>query len=78
MFKKKEGYVTERQLNHITNLIDSRIRSIEMRSYGSDNNIAYDKLIVLLIEAGILVESTEDSKPSIRWQGTKYNARKVN
>ena len=36
MFKKNK-YATERQLDHITNLIDSRIRSIELRSYGAPN-----------------------------------------
>jgi len=37
MFKKK-NYVTETQLDHITNLIDKRIQGIELRSYGSPVN----------------------------------------
>ncbi len=78
VFKRKK-YVTEQQLNHITNLIDSRIRSIEIRSYGnpSESNYAYDKIVKVLVEAGILVENTEDPKPTVRWQGSKYNVRKV-
>jgi hypothetical protein len=77
MFKKK-NYVTETQLDHITNLIDKRIQGIELRSYGSPvNTYGYDKLVVLLIEAGILIENTEAPKPSVTWQGTKYNVRKV-
>ncbi len=78
MFKRKK-YVTEQQLNHITNLIDSRIKSIEVRSYGGarESNYAYDTMVALLIEAGILVENTEDPKSTVRWQGSKYNVRKV-
>jgi len=78
MFKRKK-YVTEQQLDHIINLTDSRIRSIEIRSYGnpSESNYAYDKIVTVLIEAGILVENTEEPKPSVRWQGTKYSVRKV-
>jgi len=78
MFKKNK-YVTEQQLNHITNLIDSRIRSVEVRSYDGprERDYVYNTVVSLLIEAGILVENTEDPKSTVRWQGTKYNVRKV-
>ena len=35
------------------------------------------ELTDVLIEAGILVENTEDPKPTVKWQGSKYNVRKV-
>ena len=76
MFKKNK-YVTEQQLNHITNLIDRRITATESRTYGRDNNYVYDTVVGLLIEAGILIENTEETKPTVRWQGIKYNVRKV-
>lgn len=79
MFKKK-NYVTERQFDHITNMINSRINDLELRSYGNprqSNGYVYNTVVALLIEAGILTEDTEAHKPSVIWQGTKYNVRKV-
>ena len=76
MFKKNK-YVTEQQLDHITNLIDRRLTALDSRTYGRDDNYVYNTVVGLLIEAGILVENTEEPKPTVRWQGTKYNVRKV-
>ena len=64
MFKRNK-YATERQLDHITNLIDSRIKSIELRSYGGPSRYDVASLATqikvlqdIIVKAG-LVEDYE-------------------
>ena len=86
MFKRKE-YITERQLNHVTDLISQQIRNVqcndtELLKYYRDTVQRHSREINLLLkivtEAGLIKEFNDETDNSVvEYLGTKWKIKKV-
>jgi uncharacterized protein YihD (DUF1040 family) len=86
MFKKKE-YVTEQQLNHITNLIHNRIQDVaskdtELLKYYRQTVQRHSEeinfLLKIIKEAGLVQEfNSETDNSVVEYLGTKWKIKKV-
>ena len=71
MFKKK-NYVTEKQLNHITNLIHNRLQDVEINAYNRFQIQALESKIKVLQELVVKAGLVEEYQDPIKKGNTVY------